>query len=115
MTQNEIIEGNKLIAEFMGFEKYPIKGKSDGHMVIFNKGFVPKPTCSANLEFHSSWDWLMFCIFEIQDLPDVYHWELSAGNFEINADETFETLDNSIEGVWEIVVKFIKWYNIRKI
>ena len=49
----EVIKGNKLIAEFMGWEKSPYpntphkmyKGDNGVHI--------------DNLEYHSSWDWLM--------------------------------------------------------
>lgn len=45
-------EFNKKCAEFLGFEKYPIKDKSDGYIVNFHNGFVPFNSSIGSLGFH---------------------------------------------------------------
>ena len=71
MNDNEILEGNKLIAEFMErpffihkTAQYPLGypyTSSEGH-----GGLQP-------LEYHSSWGWLMEVVEKIQyDLPQDY-------------------------------------------
>ena len=55
MTQEEIIQGNKIIAEFMGGEIR--RGKK--HEVVMNDS-VDGPFVServTNLKYHTSWEW----------------------------------------------------------
>ena len=82
MSEQEIIEGNKLIAEFMGYklitpemrrnpEDWYINGKPscywENHLLRGSK----KVLCSENsLRYHSSWDWLMPVIDKIHDIDE---------------------------------------------
>ena len=62
----EIIEGNKLIAEFMGAVKSKID--NDTRLIRFNNSingvfaFYPR-----ELKYHSSWDWLMTVVERISE------------------------------------------------
>ena len=74
MTRKEVIEGNKLIAEFMGYEEgFPHRIDKYGYVQV-DKGYViPSITNSqfheqdsdthqfslSELKFYSSWDWIM--------------------------------------------------------
>ena len=55
MTTQEILEGNKLIAEFMGAKRKEYSITNREHY-LFRDG---RKYLTENLIFHSSWDWLM--------------------------------------------------------
>ena len=95
-NENEIIEGNKLIAEFMEVEinnctSYPEEGRKCFHI--------------DDVEYHSSWDWIMPVIkrFNITEFDE---WE--------DFGELVAALSAaSIEDTWRIIVNGIKWYNTK--
>lgn len=124
MNQEEISQGNKLIAKFMG-AKYemqhhirkeelwlPIHGIVRYDTIEIGKGKI--------LHYHNSWDWLMPVVERIHKMGKlvsinfysendnpveckIYNW--GVGDPEIET----ETL-SAIESVWSAVVEFIKWY-----
>lgn len=114
MTQEEIIEGNKLIAEFMGYEftetpDYGILGGSkftkvpkipnEPPFTIYHGWQPPK--------YNESWDCLMFVIKKClsiseEELADWEHY------YEAIDDSLFQV---EILGTWKEVINFIKWYN----
>ena len=85
MTPEEIIEGNKLIAEFLKIEE---------------------------AKFHSSWDWLIPVVEKITSM-DIYikYKDYSCGQFN---DGGIYINTKSIENTFSDVVEFIKWYNKNK-
>lgn len=120
MTQEEIIEGNKIIDNFY---------KSSGQHV----SIVCRP---SQMEYHSSWDWLMPIVDKIESIYDDHHGYFGVhiisnscmirGTFLHKAikknskygwvymsdpEAIFET---KIESTWYNVVQFIKWWNGRK-
>lgn len=127
MTQQEILEGNKLIAEFMGssFKTYK-KGhirKDSVTVCYFDDGMSPFSggVSIKNLKFHSSWDWLMPVVEKIEK----DYWVTVTTTRGISAVsihqpklayEKIARVDsaNKIEAVWLAVVEFIKWYNENK-
>ena len=95
-TQQEIIENNKLIAEFMGW-----KERTD-------------PTERWFL-YHTSWDWLMPVVEKIESVK-AWHVEISTDSCTIHngllKKPVFETYTpTKIEATHEAVVEFIKWHN----
>ena len=62
MTQEQIVEGNKLIAEFMGI-KISHLGVGD----LYRCPVTDLPTTVCELEYHESWDWLMPVIGKISE------------------------------------------------
>jgi hypothetical protein len=115
MTQEEIIEGNNLIAQFVELDG----GYTDkGYLTVVN--------------YHRSWDWLMPVVEKIEAI----RWIPPGGNDEnyfrvcIDGDQCSvdrETHNSSgtivdswmgdkpkIERVYEVVVGFIRWYNKEK-
>ena len=116
MTQEEILEGNKLIAEFMGIKIIQSRYGCNHPLVT-----CPYPDYS-NLKYHSSWDWLMPVVEKIEnDLQDSFNVDIINKNqCEIvrNGNEFicgygFETIYHSkIKAVYYSVVEFIKWYNL---
>jgi hypothetical protein len=104
MTQQEILEGNKLIAEFMGYKQSVIIGVLFIHETKLNLTI-------SELKYHSSWDWLMPVVGKIKEC-------LKNGNY-IDTRTTFLTIQHlsifeDIETVYAAVVEFIKWHNANK-
>jgi hypothetical protein len=119
MTQEEIIEGNKLIAEFMGLHFHKI-------------GWVDKYHIDGNyesiiLDYNWSWDWLMPVVEKIYKLPSTneyygFSFVMHNSTFRFGIDNRNEqglTLHTSkkdepfILGTWLAVIEFIKWYNLK--
>src|SRR5437773_1868401 len=104
--KNEVVEGNKLIAEFLG-AKYD--GRKywtfpDGSMKIHS------PDYSSQLKYHSSWDWLMPVVEKIGKMYDPYKYkayELKEAAWEI----VDLSIVNPIDEVYDSVIKFIHGTN----
>lgn len=99
MNKEEVIEGNKLIAEFM---EYRFKNQSkywciyplDDNSFLRNLGWVE----FNNLKFHLSWDWLMPCIGKISNVCEEPE-ELDGLKYAL--------LTNNIEEAWKFVVNYL--------
>lgn len=109
MTQEEILEGNKLIAEFMGgiyshyasawgfgnarieHEDLKVQGK-------VYKNAVWAERFETELKYHSSWDWLMPCIGKISNKCEEPE-ELDGLKYAL--------LTNNIEESWKFVVSYL--------
>lgn len=68
MTQEEILEGNRLIARFMNFKyknqtKYWAKYPLDDNSYLYKLGYVR----IDNLKFHASWDWLIPALYKLSE------------------------------------------------
>lgn len=127
----DINEGNKIIAAFDGgyvekerpnfIETWTHKDLSH----ILWEGFY-----SENLEYHSSWDWLMPVVEKIESLYDEFHGyfgvHISSNTCTIQGTKLNTTpesfhpaylsdpnavLGTKIESTWYNIVQFIKWYN----
>lgn len=113
MKESEIIEGNKLIAEFMGgkYDKntsfpihpddiwLPVHGIVNFKTIELGKGKA--------LKYHSSWDWLMPIINKIYESDWYYKWKDTSGQFEKEVFINTKFIDET----WKQVVEFIKWWN----
>jgi hypothetical protein len=100
----EVLEGNKLIAEFMGWEKYeddttykfpnlyPIHNIDDKE----NTGWTSEQI--SNAEFHTRWDWLMPVIGKISNECEEPE-ELDELKYAL--------LCNDIETAWKFVVNYL--------
>jgi hypothetical protein len=124
MLENEILEGNKLIAEFMG--AIADTGETEGWFggIMFPHGYDR----TLALKYNSSWDWLMPVIAKVtklirekQYIPIGKHEEYSV---QCNAYEeqwrklfdyqAYSFFIADIESVYKAIVEFIKWYNNTK-
>lgn len=127
MNSTEILEGNKLIAEFVG-EEAP--GNPIYKVYKLQQGFISE----YDLEYNSSWDWLMPVVEKIEHL---YETPTSLPLFNINSHYckfalthphkykvfivgSYKTspeeikANSKIEAAWMVAVEFIKYYNKQK-
>lgn len=102
------MKNNKLIAEFMGATLHE-NGTYQHHSLPM---YVPL----SNMEYKTSWDWLMPVLLNISELSqeedyiidyfqgfgDPHIWFSGYGKMCIDLD---------ISGVYEDLVRFINWYN----
>ena len=107
-----IIENNKLIADFLGFQKTDI-GMYDSEGIL--KLSYTKDNVFDELLFHTSFDWLMPVIKQIGDKTGfelIMNYSESYWNNagENPFDESFDGYEK-VEGVYKAVVSFINWYN----
>lgn len=130
MTLEQIKEGNKLIAEFMGYQilhkKYEylnFNSSNESYWDITEGDIV----CDENgnevdaldnypfysledLPFHSSWDWLMPVVSKCSKTKGFYDTKFQT---YCKGALFFEDLDlySPIDDIYKAVVEFIKWYN----
>lgn len=120
----ETIEGNKLIAEFMGssFKTYK-KGhirKDTVTVCYFDDGMSPFSggVSIENLKYHSSWDWLMPVVEKIETIDFVViikQGECVIVNNSGNTPKFIQQVSTTkIESTWLACVEFIEWYNKNK-
>lgn len=98
MNNDKIIEGNKLIAKFMGghLSDHPeLNGIKVWHGYDLVEGRLNLPT---TLTFHSSWDWLMPCIGKISNECEEPE-ELDGLKYAL--------LCNDIDTAWRFVVDYL--------
>ena len=123
-----IVENNKLIAEFMGvFDKILSTGNihswSDApfyYTTEDTKEKVIKNICKYS-KYDSDWNWLMKVVEKINTIDedrftvqifsmDTYIYDSKDRNFIIKTELTYNP-DELIKSVYNTCVKFIKWYN----
>lgn len=116
MTQQEIIENNKLIA---GFEGHKIEYGFKKDKVLFLGELVGL----EKLKYHDSWDWLMEVVERIESSTKVYEFNISFNDVdkchfcEITPSNKntfyiiYTTAETKIEAVYKAVLMFIEWYN----
>jgi hypothetical protein len=112
MTQEQVLEGNKLIACFVGY-KYNIGFKSyelkkDG--VVVNS--IGLPLLMTGFKYNSSWDWLMPVVEKIESIKNSDDYEVDIFGKCCDIGGQFEGVcKTKIEGTYKAVVEFIKWHN----
>ena len=114
-----IIENNKLIAEFLNWEfddlsetfETPFLKLVDPH--AFGDEQFSCKLQDFELEFHSNWNWLMQVVEKIEKLKCTVVIEknicrIHKGGLHFGHAYKFET---KIEAVYNACLEFIKWYN----
>ena len=108
METNEILKGNKLIAEFM-------KAKNENSDIYYlpefghyfnSYGQIEYNECfrSNELKYHSSWDWLM---------PVIKKCLIGECKNKFDYSYLYESLCNiDLKETFIEVVEYIKWYNL---
>lgn len=111
MTEQEIIEGNKLIALFMGYKEtivHTLSGKPSYPAIQFEYEHIAVSNLAYEGKYHTSWD----------SLIPVYK-KLKGILKQLNTDESSyfsDRLSNALLRVdisllQEVIVDVIKWYN----
>ncbi len=121
----EILNGNKLIAEYLGAEILSQGGDGDytGYYRFPRGTFYCGPAVPfEKLEFHSSWDalmpvWSKIKRWGMEEYGTFWKQSITKDYVEIS----FERFDSTelfsdhagvdITAVWKVVVSFIEWYN----
>jgi hypothetical protein len=125
-------EGNKLIAEFMGWQKhthtemvdvylfpnlYPIYNINDKRNSGWTSAYI------SEAKFHDDWSWLMPVVEKIENMKDdehCYRFAFRIGrdfcvieynSFNPQAICAYSENGNKILSVWNAIIKFIQWYN----
>lgn len=116
MNKEEIIEGNKLIALFMGATLTEDKRDQE---YMFEAS--PSPEYAAiywrisQMKYHSSWDWLMPVVEKIlknQNKAAKFTEQVSSELwYSIFSHQISINLLIDINLMWQAVVQFIQWYN----
>lgn len=120
LKTDKIHEGNKLIAEFMGWtlKRYPshMKTPYHGKSIWWSSGKTKTFCCEEGQEhFDDSWEWLMPVVnkIEVRDYwVDICFVQCLIGRVN-DGGKTIVEADgvSKIEATWLAIVKFIKWHN----
>ena len=108
MTQEEILEGNELIAEFMNVEISCYTSYSEESRTCYHIN---------DIKYDSSWDWLFPILERIEALG--YRWEIGMSAIspyhycKIWSIGKIEGI-SSLDVVYGAVIEFIKFYNQNK-
>jgi len=123
MKEDEIIEGNKLIAEFMGLSVV-----NGNQIVVQSNAFGLETNTLYSVEYHSSWDLLMPVVEKIETtiinkmLPEFFimfdeRAEFKGWFWSISIPKTFfkECLgreSSKIMAMYKATVAYIKWHKL---
>lgn len=122
MNKEQVIEeGNKIIAEFMG---YDFSALSISYEYFDRNGTLEwetryrKPTVD-DLEYHSSFDWLMPVVDKIESIDSCTYEVMLKYAIAFVCDKGLHGNppvvraigSTRIETAYNLVVKFIQWYN----
>ena len=114
----EVLEGNKLIAEFMGCDvsfQDSIAKLPDTYFPIRIKRIKGGNKLPLEwLKFHKSWNWLMPVVSKANqyfflDCEGIGGFDIEYMMGESELGHHLKT--GNIEHVWDIMIRFIKWYN----
>lgn len=133
MEANEILEGNKIIAEFMGVIYHPPTRTEDYYyMGGYKEWEYPDGTFyqTDDLEYHTSWDWLMPVVEKIENMGymTIIGANAAFGGHYMNImtgikmpNDTFKNPtkfmgaeDTKLATIYSAVIQFINWYNTNK-
>jgi hypothetical protein len=116
MENLNVIEGNKLIAEFMGWTQQ-LDAEERWYGAWFDQHKVRKAWSEFQghepLLFNESWDWLMPVVEKIEKLGVKVELVGHICRITYNPSYNYVISENipKIEAVYQAVVEFIKWYN----
>lgn len=136
ISANDIMNGNRLIAEFWGYKLQPadtgvaywFRGYKE-HYYIENHnhptyGNKTHRILLSEIRFHKDWGWLMPVVEKIENIRD-NGWrkylvmigdDWCAIETKSTPSERISTafLSDKLLSTWAAVVEFVKWYNLEK-
>lgn len=103
MLSEKNINGNRLIASFMGLKQ----GSGIGENTVIWRGQYCSP------HFHDSWDWIMLVCMKINKTHEYTEMD---GDAFLEGEQQIQVMkiaagNVDIGSTWKAVVKFIEWYN----
>jgi hypothetical protein len=108
-TEQEIKDGNILIALFMGLDASAETIK--GEPVVRGKIIGGLNMCRlSNMDYHTSFDWLMTVVNKIHGMYLADKIDLIAYSSATRSNLFGLYITADIESVWSEVVSFITWY-----
>lgn len=133
------VEGNKLIAEFMGFKSHKFETEDgagyDVELIGYPKKHSITMSCayygtlqfnidmvlswSSRFFYHSSWDWLMPVVEKIVSMGFVIETRFTLAGNDVHIIKEEERLNvvaysRVIDAVYNTVIQFVQWYNTQK-
>jgi len=100
----EIIEGNKMIAEFLELPK--CKRCTDCGGYDFDNGIIWRPD---QMEYHSSFDWLMPVV---EKAVNTITFSTNEGHILIsNLIMSIQSFDK--KEIFDCLIEYIQWYNLQ--
>ena len=141
MTKEEILEGNRLLCDFIGLKIFNgvwDAGRVVPYEIVFNQSCVS----DSEIGFNTAWDWLMPVVEKIEEtsfekiksdyVPYTKHPLTVSLNYKyakITVDNDYKLQNIHKEGIifneyneeskiiacYKAVVEFIKWYNQNKL
>lgn len=109
LTNEQIANGNRLIAEFMGF----IKSFDNHYQCCFGK--INRILLPQYMEFQSNWNWIMPVVKRIHDTIEIKTIsECSEREWQVSTYLTRMCITADIETVWNACVLYIEWYDQNK-
>lgn len=117
MTQQQILEGNKQIALFMGFtesmSKYSIM--SQDKILVYRRG--TEIHTDNSLSYHDNWDWIMPVVETIESLGySTYMFPRNEITIKENNTISAKNIAKvqhpaKLTAMFEACVQFVNWYN----
>ncbi len=118
LTKEEILEGNKLIAVFMG--DYFDTGLEPSYYIRYNKEYKLEDS-----QFHCSWDWMMPVVDKINGMGKAYSFAIFKSYVSLTVEkggkvfkdysfaysEYITPTQTGKEAAFKLLVKFVKWEN----
>lgn len=115
MDKQQIIESNKILAKFMGFIVQESAGllwllQDEEDLIDYIDDHIYDP--------HSDWNWLMSVVKKVTNIMCEY--ELDNEEYDTFNDIFPENIvleeffDADIQSIYERVVEFIKWYDLKQ-
>lgn len=107
MKEEKVIEGNRLIAEFLG-HKFQKSGNFKHPYIQINTNII----FDNELEYHSNWKELMPVVEKIVDISGFINIDdMEEKQYWVLNNLTSMRITAHIQWVWKAVVNYIKWYN----
>ena len=122
MNEEQTIEANKTIAEFMGATACKLQVKPIGVVDAYECEEWKLPI--DEIEYHSSWDWLMPVVEQIEKLHDgIFSFFIVQSECDIAFSKSYkengddwdapnfaQKKGDKLISTWSAVIEFIKWY-----